>query len=144
MTKKTLILFTVALVLSLTSLYTVKKGWGEVYPFFSWRLFTKPSGSSKSDVQYRLYGIRGIDTLRLPNTATPLFDENERASLINYFGDKISNKIEKDLYTRKLLHLATIVEPKFQCFLLVKETFNPQEIDQKSFKIHKEVITQLK
>lgn len=144
MTKKTLILFTIGFILSLSSLYTVKKGWGEIYPFFSWRLFTKPSGFSKSDFQYRLYGIRDMDTLRLPNTASPLFDVNERASLINYFGDAISNKIEKDNYCRKLLHLANIVEPKFENYLLIKETFNAQEIDEKSFKIHKKVITELK
>lgn len=144
MTKKTLVLFFSALFLSLTSLYTVKKGYGEIYPFFSWRLFTKPSGFSKTDVQYKLYGIRGNDTLRLANTASKLFDENERASLINGFGDKISKNIKRNLYKKRLLDLAKIVEPNFQNFILVKETFNAQQIDQKSFKIQKEFITQLK
>ena len=144
MKKYTYYLFAFSLLFSFLSIFTIKMGYNEIYPFYTWRLFTKPSGTSTTDVQYRLYGISKEDTIRIRNNESLLFDGNEKASMINNLAAEIDNdKINVDSKA-KLYRFAKEIEPSFQSFLLVKESFNAQNIDQKDFKIHTEIITILK
>lgn len=143
MKKYTYHLFVIAFALSMLSFFTIKAGYGEIYPFFTWRLFTKPSGTSTEDFQYKLYGLVNRDTIRLKNTDSKLYDGNEKASLINNLGcevDQNKNSVAK----QKLYRFARVIAPSFQEFLLVKETFNVQTVDEQNFKIHKKIITKLK
>ena len=144
MQKYTYYLFGVSLVLSFLSFFTIKRGYGEIYPFYTWRLFTKPSGTSTTDLQYRLYGISKKDTVRLRNTESPLFDGNEKASMINNLGTKIAENKDDQESKGKLLRFAKEVEPGYQSYLLVKESFNAQKIDKKDFIMSAEIITELK
>ncbi len=144
MQKYTYYLFGLSLGLSFLSFLTIKKGYGEIYPFYNWRLFTKPSGTSTSDLQYRLYGISKKDTVRLRNSESEIYSGNEKASMINSLATKIEGNYNDTDSKRKLLRFAKEVEPGFQSYLLVKESFNAQKIDKKDFKMNIEIITELK
>ncbi|MGA9211812.1 hypothetical protein [Kaistella sp.] len=143
MKKYTYYLFAFSLVFSFLSFCTNKGGYGEVFPFYTWRLFTKPSGTSTTDFRYKLYGVSEQDTVRLTNTESPLFDGNQKESMINNLGSKIDqNRNDADSKV-KLYHFAKVIEPNYQKYLLVKESFNAQKIDEKDFKINTEIISEL-
>ncbi|WHF51658.1 hypothetical protein QGN23_14730 [Chryseobacterium gotjawalense] len=144
MKKYTYYLFALSLVFSFLSFFTIKAGYGEIYPFYTWRLFTKPSGSSTTDFQYKLYGISKKDTVRLTNTDSALFDGNEKASIINNIGSEIDKNKTDHRSKGKLYRFAKVIEPGYQSYLLIKESFNAQKIDKKDFKINREIITELK
>ncbi len=142
MIKYTYHLFISSIVLSLFSFLTINKGYGELYPFFTWRLFTKPSASSTNDIQYKLYGISEKDTVRLLNDNSPLFDGNEKFSMINKLGSTVD--LEGNGETKKKLYrFARVIEPGYEKYLLMKESFNGQRIDQIDFKITAEIICEL-
>ena len=115
-----------------------------MYPFFSWKLFSSPSGNASEDAEYRLYGVKNYDTIRINNSFSTVYDENEKAGLINYYSSLIENN--QDIYKNEktLLKFAKIIEPNYQTYIVVKEEYHPKDLYTKNFKIYKKTIAVLK
>ena len=91
MAKYTKYLFYISISLSFFSFIIIKRGYQELYPFFSWKLFSSPSGNTSETTEYRLYGVKKKDTVRISNNYSDVYDENEKAGLINYYSSLIEN-----------------------------------------------------
>lgn len=143
MQKYTRYLFIISLFLSLTSLYVIEKGGKEIYPFFSWKLFTSPSGNEKSEDQYRLYYIEKNDTLRIIYHPTAIYDENNLGLITSFYGKKIENRENLKVNIQKMKVFMKSYNPEYRNLILYKENFNPQDLGKPTFKIKKTLITKL-
>jgi hypothetical protein len=143
MQKYTKYLFFISLFLSFISLYIMGKGGKEIYPFFSWKLFTSPSGNDKLEEQYRLYRISGNDTIRISYKATKLYDENNLGLITGFYGRKIENNVDRSDNIRKMKIFIKSYLPEDNNLFLYKESFNPWDFEKSSFKIKKTLITKL-
>lgn len=143
MQKYTKYFFFISLFLSFVSLYIMGKGGKEIYPFFSWKLFTSPSGNDKLEEQYRLYRVNGNDTIRLSYKATKLYDENNLGLITGFYGRKIENNVDRNDNIRKMkIFVKSYLSDDHNLFLY-KESFNPWDFEKPSFKIKKTLITKL-
>ncbi|MDR6406025.1 MULTISPECIES: hypothetical protein [Chryseobacterium] len=143
MQKYTKYLFFISLFLSLLSLYIIGKGGKEIYPFYSWKLFTSPSGSEKFEEQYRLYRVEGNDTIRVLYQATEIYDENNLALITGFYGKKIEKNENREESIKKMKIFMKSYRPEYNNLLLYKESFNPWDLGKPSFKINKILITKL-
>jgi hypothetical protein len=143
MQKYTRYLFFISLFLSLMSLYIIEKGGKEIYPFYSWKLFTNPSGSAKFEEQYRLYRIEGNDTIRVLYQATDMYDENNLALITGFYGKKIEKNENRESNIKKMKVFMKSYRPQYNDLYLYKESFNPWELGKPTFKIHKTFITKI-
>lgn len=143
MQKYTKYLFFLSLLLAFGSLYLMEKGGKEIYPFFSWKLFTSPSGSEKFEEQYRLYKVEGQDTIRVLYQATDLYDENNQALITGFYGKKIEKNEDREKNIQKMKIFIKSYKSDDVNFLLFKESFNPWDLGKPSFKIKKTLITKL-
>ncbi|SIQ29274.1 hypothetical protein SAMN05880574_109107 [Chryseobacterium sp. RU37D] len=143
MQKYTKYLFFISIFLSFVSLYIIEKGGKEIYPFFSWKLFTSPSGSEKFEEQYRLYKVKGNDTIRVLYKATDLYDENNLALITGFYGKKIEKNEDRERNIRKMKIFIKSYQQENINFLLFKENFNPWELGKPTFKIKKTLIARL-
>jgi hypothetical protein len=121
----------------------IDKGGKEIYPFFSWKLFTSPSGSDKFEEQYRLYRVTGNDTVRVLYQATDIYDENNLALVTGFYGKKIDKKEDTENSIRKMKIFMKSYRPEYKNLILYKESFNPRDLGKTSFKIKKTLITKL-
>lgn len=112
-----------SLLLSLSSIITSSKGWGEIYPFFHWKLFSQPSGSKHQDHVYRIYIEDSTSTLkRLPIESRATFTKDDVLyALSNFVGDTA-------LGHQKLEALCRYLYPEHDKFYIYKETYSPLEI----------------
>lgn len=129
--------------MSLISLFIMEKGYKEMYPFYSWKLFTVPSGGEASEDLYKLYGIRDQDTIRITNTPAYSYEANDKAVIVGTYGKKIEENDDSEGSRIKLLAFAKDTEPKYEGYLLYKETYNPKEIGGKKMNISKKLIMKL-
>ncbi|WP_131329491.1 hypothetical protein [Chryseobacterium piperi] len=129
--------------MSLISLAIMEKGYKEMYPFYSWKLFAVPSGGEGSEEQYRLYGIRDRDTVRITNTPAYSYEANDKAVIVGTYGKKIEENDNREGSRVKLLAFAKDTEPKYEGYLLYKETYNPKEIGETKMNINKKLIIKL-
>lgn len=143
MQKYTRYLFFISLLLSLASLYLIEKGGKEIYPFFSWKLFTSPSGSENLQESYRIYRVTGRDTLRVPYEATEIYDENNQALIVGFYGKKIENNEQRAGNIRKIRIFMKSCRPEYDRLLLYKETYHPQDLGRPSFTVKKTLISTL-
>jgi len=143
MQKYTKYLFFISLFLSLLSLYIIGKGGKEIYPFYSWKLFTSPSGSEKFEEQYRLYKVEGNDTIRVLYQATKMYDENNLALITGFYGKKIEKNENREESVKKMKIFMRSYRPGYNNLLLYKESFNPWDLGKPTFKINKTLITKL-
>ncbi|UQB68489.1 hypothetical protein [Epilithonimonas zeae] len=143
MQKYTKYLFFASLFLSLTSLYIIEKGGKEIYPFYSWKLFTSPSGNEKNEEQYRLYNVEKNDTIRVLYHSTAIYDENNLSLITGFYGKKIEKRENLKENIQKMKIFMKSYNPEYKNLILYKENFNPQDLGKPSFKINKKLITKL-
>jgi hypothetical protein len=121
----------------------MERGGKEIYPFFSWKLFTSPSGSEKFEEQYRLYNVHGNDTVRVIYKATDIYDENNLALVTGFYGKKIDKNEDRENSIRKIKIFMKSYKSEYNNLILYKENFNPWDLGKPSFKIKKTLITKL-
>lgn len=145
MHKYTLSLFIFSLLMSFGSFFLIKNGGHELYPFYSWKLFSVPSGNLPNATQLKLYTIGDDERLyRTVYKENSQFDENEANSFTNYFGGKIRAGSQTEIYKDKLLVLGKILYPGAKRFALVEEEYNPQQEPDKKVILKTKIITFLK
>lgn len=144
MKKYTKYLFFFSFGMSLISLFIIEKGYKELYPFASWKLFTVPSGGSLHEERYTLYGLKDSDTIKINYTKpSPNFDANDKALITDTYGQQIDSNNNREISRNKLLIFAKEIEPEFSGYLLYKETYDPNQIGTKEMNINKKLITKL-
>ncbi len=136
-------LYWLSLLLALTSLYLIEKGGKEIYPFFSWKLFTSPSGSENTEEYYRIYRIVGRDTLRVAFQPTKIYNENNLALIVGFYGRKIEHNEQKADNIRKIRIFMKSYRPAYDQLLLYKESFHPWDLGKPSFTVKKTLISTL-
>jgi hypothetical protein len=98
MKKYTKQLFIFSFCMSLMSLFIIEKGYKELYPFASWKLFAVPSGGSLHEERYVLYGLKGMDTVKINyTTPSPYFDANDKALITDTYAQQIANNIDREV-----------------------------------------------
>lgn len=141
MQKYTRYLYWISLVLALASLYVIEKGGKEIYPFFSWKLFTSPSGSENTETDYRIYRVVGKDTVRVAYHSTEVYDENNLALIVGFYGKKIEHNDQKADNIRKMKIFMKSYRPDYNHLLLYKESFHPWDLGKPSFRVKKTLIS---
>lgn len=119
-------------------------GGNEIYPFYSWKLFSVPFGNKLESTEFRLYGVKNNVVKRINNTEGNLFDGNTKFILINSYGEAIFKNENVEENKRKLLEFAKTVEPTFEYYYLIEETFNPQDLGNKDLSITNKIIATLR
>ena len=143
MKKYTKHLFVFSFCMSLVSLVLIEKGYKEIYPFASWKLFTVPSGGALKEERYILYGIKNSDTVKISYTPSENYEVNDQALIIDIYGSNIENDKDRDVSNKKLLIFAKDIQPRYQSYLLYKEIYNPKEIGEKKINTSKKLIRKL-
>jgi len=141
MQKYTKLLFFVSILLALSSMVLIERGGYEIYPFFSWKLFTNPSGNSKVTEQYRMYRIQKNDTMRLSHRATPLYDENELAKITDFYGAKIEHGDHAEANKAKFRLFLQSTGLSGDGLVLYRESFDTRLLGRPSYQIRKTRVT---
>lgn len=143
MQKYTKHLFIFSFLLSLASLYIIEKGGKEIYPFFSWKLFTSPSGNENQEQQYKIYAVVANDTLRLSCKSNGIYDENNVGLIVGFYGKRIEKNFQKRDDVRKIRIFIKSWHPEYHHLLLYKEIYNPRDLGKSSFTVTKKLISRL-
>lgn len=144
MAKFTKYLFWISISLSLTSFVVIKRGGREIYPFYSWKLFSVPSGNKMESAEFRLYGVKNKVVKRINNSDSDLYDGNTKFTFINSYGEAIVKNQNVAENKIKLLEFAKTIEPNFDYYYLIEEKFNPQNLGTKNLNISSKIITTLR
>ncbi len=121
--------FILSVFLSICSYFTTLQGKGEIYPFFFWKLFTRPLGHSYHVKDYRLYGVNRTDTLRIDNKGYELFDKDDYYYFVSGEASWILKR-EKPykFHKQRINDFAQSLGLNFATYLVVEESYNPLEI----------------
>ncbi len=113
----------------------------EFYPFFYWKLYTKPLGWEYQIKNYRLYGIKNNDTIRVNNTGFELFSKDDYYYYITGEANSIKKKeFSEEYYKKRLTNFGGSIGLNYDNYLLIEENFNPLEIFKDSTKYTIKVI----
>lgn len=131
--KATKIIVLLSIMLSMGSIATIKLGWGEIYPFYFWKLYTQPLGWENSEEDHRIYAsnCHTCPYVRLQTKATYSFTIDEYIYTLNrnvydYLGDKNIKSFER------LKAFIKHVEPEFIKYKIVKESYRPLDFKAKN------------
>ena len=117
---KVLVIF--SLVASVGSLYTLKKNWGEPYPFFHWKLFSQPTGWDLQVHEYRIYGLTTTgEHIRIKNEQRKTFSSDDLNYMVSYLM-QLSDVKERN---EKLRILCRYIAPEFKSYEVMEEIYNP-------------------
>ncbi|HEX8546737.1 MAG TPA: hypothetical protein VF691_07215 [Cytophagaceae bacterium] len=133
MFKKTLVLFLISLIGSQLCFLTERLGYGEAYPFFSWKLYSQPPGNKGMAKEYRIYAKSATNDayVRLPIESTSTFSESEYCYTFNFLVDKTitaENDSLGKVWKYKLLKFITHIHPNRQGYKVVEETYIPDSL----------------
>jgi hypothetical protein len=127
------VLVVVSILGSLFSSFTLIKGWGELYPFANWKLFTQPRGSDNHYSTYRIYTRQpGQATFqRQAVRATRTFDQDDYMYTLDYWVNRTLADSAHATQSRTKLHaLVKYLHPQAQEYRVVKESATVQDLLQ--------------
>jgi len=120
------ILWLMSIIGSILTLFSVKIGWGELYPFTSWKLFTQPIGSTDSYEGFCIYGKKNTYNWQcLPIKKSEHFSYDDAYYLFGY----LSKNLEPS-HKEYLRYLAHDMYPDYDDFQLRKKKYKVSEIVQ--------------
>jgi hypothetical protein len=127
MLKRTRILIIISALASFVSFYTVKKEWGELYPFFYYKLYSRPEGMSGSYSTIRVYIQKENGVYervnKMPDDA--IYDQDD---FMYQVYDLLKDTVDApEASNQKVKLLVQSVFPKAICFQLVEETYLVQQ-----------------
>ncbi|NIJ43643.1 hypothetical protein FHR24_000082 [Wenyingzhuangia heitensis] len=102
----------------------------DFYPFFYWKLYTKPTGCMYSYKDYRLYGVtEKLDTFRINNKGYSLFDKDDYFYFIQGEAQSVlKNKRDSIHIVNRIKIFAKALGFNSKEYLIVEEEFNPLDI----------------
>ena len=107
------------------SFFTQKNGWGELYPFFHWKLYSQPSAKDS------VYCIQRVIVVSEEGKKEIFFNNGNVVSNDDYF--YVANKLSRDfeakhdtaLLCKRLTDWGKQLSPSARCFELVKSCCDP-------------------
>ncbi len=129
--RNTKILVVLSIVLSCFSYGTTLKGWGEIYPFYFWKLYSQPAGWAQKYTGYRIYAKNKSEThwTRLANIPRATFNRDETLYFLNPITARlIQHPNKKDFLKLKIF--CTYIAPEYDDYKVVAEIFNPLDLVQ--------------
>ena len=143
--KCTKLLVMISFALSILNYFSVKNDFGELYPFFHWKLYTQPLGNTAMVKDYRVYGIYGNDTIRLKNKGYKFLNQDDYYYFISNEAKKlISNNFPKQELKQRLKSFGLLLDKNCTEFLLVEESFSPLFINSTPKKYQTKILLKTK
>lgn len=114
--------------LGLMSIVTSKVNLGNIYPFFSWKLYSQPLGTNGRFAEYRIYSKNNNETTyhRNPIKELSTFTTDEYVYTLNYFVAKTIEDPTK--YKSRLLAACKHLVPHADDYKIVSETYKPADL----------------
>lgn len=125
------VLVVVSIVGSLLSSFALIKGWGELYPFANWKLFTQPRGSDNHYSTYRIYTRQAgqASFQRQAVRATRTFDPDDYVYTLDYWVNRTLADTTNTTQSReKLRTLVQYLHPNAGEYRIVRETATVQAL----------------
>lgn len=117
----TAVLVVGCLLLGFVGIFTRNRGWGELYPFFAWQLYSKPLGANDSVLEYRIYASQdGLCYQRMAVQATAAFSRDEYVYTLQHLA---SQPVHDSLKARRLLAFCQNVAPGYTRYRIVAERY---------------------
>ncbi len=118
-----------SLLLSVVSIYSTKAGWGEIYPFYFWKLYSQPLGNTKVVSEYRIYAKQKSDSAfcRMAVKDNYTFTVGEYVYTLHRLVTDYSNT-RSETNKNRLYDFVKHVEPEYEQYEIIKETYRPLEI----------------
>lgn len=138
-------LFFISILLSIGSLIMKFNGHKELYPFFYWKLYTQPMGNKYIHTDYKLYALKGKDTVRIPNIGYAYLNQDD----YHYFLSNEASRIKaqekpKEYFETRLFDFGQMIAPTYDTYFLIEETYNPLKIAEDSTLFTKNIIFKTK
>lgn len=113
------------IILGYVSYGTYKLGWGEVYPFASWRLYSAPVGINEPTSTYRIYYRGGESAIwrRQPFESTPALSRKEQGYILGYWVRKYKDDPTDADTRRRLGIIVETLAPDAPSYRVVEESF---------------------
>ena len=127
----TKVLVVVSVAGSLCTSLTLRAGWGELYPFANWKLFTQPRGSNGLYSSYRIYTLQPGDSVfrRQPVRATRLFNQDDYVYALDYLvNSTLADSTGTGTSSLKLQALVKHLYPGATAYRVVRESTTPQQL----------------
>ena len=125
---KTLVMFSIFA--SMGSYYTISKGWGVIYPFSTYKLFSQPFGNKHTYSHYRIYTKAYTDQTFRRNKihATPSYSLDDYVYTLNLLTERtVQDSLNRDKHKIKLNTFVQHVLPEQKEYKIVSETYHPME-----------------
>ncbi|MFC6996442.1 hypothetical protein [Rufibacter roseus] len=116
---------------ALASTFTLRQGWGEIYPFFNWKLYTQPRGNTHVYSVYRVYTRQAGETQfkRQQVQATPTFNRDDYTYMLWELASRVAADSSGTTNNReKLEAFVKHVHPKAQEYRVVQETMQVKDL----------------
>ncbi|MGV3539842.1 MAG: hypothetical protein ACO1OQ_08530 [Rufibacter sp.] len=110
---------------SLCSSFTLIEGWGEIYPFANWKLFTQPRGSNRQYSTYRIYTRQPGNAYfrRQPVQETATFDRDDYVYILETLVNQtLADTAHQTNSRTKLEALVRHLHPEAQEYRIVRES----------------------
>lgn len=127
----TFFLVLLSVLFSIASLSTSRVGWGEMYPFFYWKLYSQPIGREGGVENIRVYAKNTFDEhwTRVANKNYQDIDPDEHNYFLGYHALQVENQTsEAESSKKRLLIFAGYIAPEYDHYKIVKELHRPQDI----------------
>lgn len=121
------------------SLITINTSFGEVYPFFYWKLYSQPAGNASVKVfdDYRLYAQKTKNTSfeRIPIQVHESFTKDDQQYFLRYYIPKVLEDPKDSHALSKLQFFATYIAPNYERYKIVKESYELKKLldDRKNY-----------
>jgi hypothetical protein len=126
---KALVIF--SLICSFGTIFSSGKGWGEIYPFLHWKLFSQPLGTHHRHSEYSVYlkSDNNESFIRQKITSTPSFSREEYAYTFDYLVESIiKDSLNMNYNKQRIFTFLKHVFPEGSQYKIIKESFNPGNI----------------
>lgn len=114
------------------SLITIKTSFGEVYPFFYWKLYSQPAGNASVKVfdHYRLYAqkIKNTPFERIPIQEHKSFTKDDQQYFLRHYIPKVLENPRDTNALSKLKVFAVYIAPDYQQYKIVKESYELKKL----------------
>ncbi len=112
---------------SLGSVFTIRQGWGEIYPFTTWKLFTQPRGNKGQVAFYRIYlkEPRSGQYVRQPVKPMRTFTQDEYVYTLDYLVTEAlpDSARQKSLAKEKVSAFVQYLYPEAEDYKIVRENY---------------------
>ncbi|MEJ8804014.1 hypothetical protein [Pontibacter sp. H249] len=116
---------------SILSVVTGMAGFGELYPFATWKLYTQPLGSKNIYEEYRIYTLAPDNAMwqrqSVMNNPKDFTQDEYVYTLNKLVAGALSDAPDSVMFRSRLQSFVKYVAPPAAAYKIVKETYHPLE-----------------